>query len=62
MDVAGHMLEKADVSIELGISNVGLYHAERPLILKGDEVIIQNMNTLYYYHNRMTGYGLENQI
>jgi glycerol-3-phosphate O-acyltransferase len=62
VDVAGHMLEKADVSIELGINNVGLYHAQRPLIRKGDEVIIQNMNTLYYYHNRMTGYGLENQI
>ena len=64
VDVAGHMLEKADVSIELGINNVGLYHAKRPLIMNkaGDKIIIQNMNTLYYYHNRMDGYGLENHI
>ncbi len=62
VDVAGHMLEKADASIDLGLANVGMYHAERPLIKKGDKIIIQNMNTLYYYHNRMDGYGLEKHI
>ncbi len=62
VDVAGHMLEKSDISIELGISNVGMYHARRPLIKKGDKIIIQSMSTLYYYHNRMDGYGLENHI
>ncbi|MEO9476542.1 MAG: 1-acyl-sn-glycerol-3-phosphate acyltransferase [Cyclobacteriaceae bacterium] len=62
VDVAGHMLEKSDFSIELGVSNVGMYHAKRPLIQKGDKIIIQNMNTLYYYHNRMEGYDLEKHI
>ncbi|MEP0369059.1 MAG: 1-acyl-sn-glycerol-3-phosphate acyltransferase [Cyclobacteriaceae bacterium] len=62
VDVAGHMLEKSDFSIELGVSNVGMYHAKRPLIHKGDKIIIQNMNTLYYYHNRMEGYDLEKHI
>lgn len=62
VDIAGHMLDKADFSIELGISNVGMYHAQRPLIQKGNQIIIQNMNTLYYYHNRMEGYGLEKHI
>jgi glycerol-3-phosphate O-acyltransferase len=62
VDVAGHMLEKSDFSIDLGVTNVGMYHAKRPLIRKGDKIVIQNMNTLYYYHNRMEGYGLEKHI
>lgn len=62
VDVAGHMLEKSDFSIELGVANVGMYHAQRPIVRKGDKIIIQNMNTLYYYHNRMDGYGLEKFI
>ena len=60
--VAGHLKDKADQAIKLGLENVGLYHAKRPLIRKGDRIIIQNMNTLYYYHNRMDGYGLEKFI
>ncbi|XOV91438.1 MAG: 1-acyl-sn-glycerol-3-phosphate acyltransferase [Bacteroidota bacterium] len=60
--VAGHMKKKADQAIKLGLNNVGLYHAQRPLIMKGDKIIIQNMNTLFYYHNRIDGYGLENYI
>lgn len=60
--VADHMKLKADEAIKQGIENVGMYHAQRPVIMKGDKVIIQNMNTLYYYHNRMEGYGLEKHI
>ncbi len=60
--VAGHMRQKAEVTITLGLENVGMYHAQRPLVRKGDKIIIQDMNTLYYYHNRMEGYGLEKYI
>lgn len=62
LDMADHMKEKADISILHGLKNVGLYHDQRPLILKGDKIIIQDTNTLYYYHNRMNGYELENHI
>ncbi len=62
VSVGGHMRWKADEAIKLGLENVGMYHAKRPLIKKDDKVIIQNMNTLYYYHNRMEGYGLEKHI
>ncbi|MBV6643306.1 MAG: 1-acyl-sn-glycerol-3-phosphate acyltransferase [Cyclobacteriaceae bacterium] len=62
VSVAGHMKKKADQVIKLGVENVGLYHAQRPLVLKNGKIVIQNMNTLYYYHNRMDGYGLENYI
>ncbi len=59
---AQHLKEKADEAIVHGLANVGMYHAQRPLIKKGDKIIIQDMNTLYYYHNRMEGYGLEKHI
>lgn len=62
VSVAGHLKKKADQVIKLGVENVGLYHAQRPLIMKNGNIVIQNMNTLYYYHNRMDGYGLENYI
>lgn len=60
--IANHMKKRATISIEHGLANVGLYHAQRPLIHKGDKIIIQDPNTLYYYHNRMEGYGLESYI
>lgn len=60
--VANHMQERATISIKHGLANVGMYHTERPLVHKGDKIIIQNTNTLYYYHNRMEGYGLEEHI
>lgn len=60
--IAEHMLDKADRAIALGLDNVGMYHAQRPLIKRRDKIIIQDMNTLYYYHNRTEGYGLEKHI
>lgn len=60
--VADHLKEKAEASIAVGLDNVGMYHAKRPLIRKNDKIIIQDPNTLYYYHNRLEGYGLEKHI
>lgn len=52
-----------DEIIKTGLSNVGMYHVARPLILnKIGEIITQDLNTLYYYHNRLDGYGLEEYI
>ena len=62
VNMADHMKEKANVSITHGLKNLGLYHDQRPLILKDDKIIIQDTNTLHYYHNRMNGYGLEKFI
>lgn len=62
VDLADHMKERATDAIEHGLKNVGLYHDQRPLIKKGEEIIVQDTNTLYYYHNRMNGYGLERYI
>lgn len=62
VDMANHMQERATNAIEHGLQNVGLYHDQRPLIKKGDKIIVKDTNTLYYYHNRMNGYGLEKFI
>jgi len=49
-----------DTVIDLGISNVGMYHTYRPLLKnKNGNIISQDLHNLYYYHNRMDGYELE---
>ncbi|MEQ9467509.1 MAG: 1-acyl-sn-glycerol-3-phosphate acyltransferase [Ekhidna sp.] len=62
VDMADHMKERATDAIQHGLDNVGLYHDQRPLVKKKDKIIVQDTNTLYYYHNRMNGYGLERYI
>jgi glycerol-3-phosphate O-acyltransferase len=62
VDMADHMKHRATDAIAHGLQNVGLYHDQRPLVKKGDKIIVQDTNTLYYYHNRMNGYGLEKYI
>jgi glycerol-3-phosphate O-acyltransferase len=60
--IADHLTDKAENAIKHGLENVGMYHAKRPLIRKDDKIIIQDPSTLYYYHNRLEGYGLEKHI
>lgn len=62
VDMSNHMRKKAEKAITDGLENVGLYHDQRPLVRKGDKIIINDTNTLFYYHNRMNGYGLEKSI
>ncbi len=46
--------------IKYGILNLGVYHNEDPLVINKDGSIhSENMNLLYYYHNRLLGYELE---
>lgn len=58
---APHLHGELDKVIKLGISNVGMYHDQRPLLKsrKRGVIFTQNINTLYFYHNRMDGYDLE---
>ncbi len=60
LDMATHLSDDIDNVIKLGISNVGIYHSRRPLLQnKAGNIITQDINNLYYYHNRMDGYELE---
>jgi glycerol-3-phosphate O-acyltransferase len=60
---ATHLKGKIDLVIRHGLENVGIFHLKRPLLLnKEGNVITKDFNTLYYYHNRLTGYDLEKFI
>ena len=50
--------------INHGLISLGVYHTVRPLQESEDKskIICPDMNLLYYYHNRLMGYGLENHI
>lgn len=61
--LAGHMVNDTVSIIDHGIQNLGIYHAKRPLTYHNEETLIsENINLLYFYHNRMEGYGLANSI
>lgn len=59
INMAAHMKGSIDEVIKLGLDNVGMYHSRRPLLLRNGNIITQDLNTLYFYHNRMDGYDLE---
>lgn len=60
---ATHLKGDLDLVIQRGIDNVGVFHLKRPVLKnkKGD-IVTQDLNVLYYYHNRLVGYDLEKLI
>ena len=57
---ATHLKGDIDLVIRHGLENVGIFHLKRPLLLnKEGNIITRDLNTLYYYHNRLAGYDLE---
>lgn len=60
---ATHMKGKIDLVIRHGLENVGIFHLKRPLLFnKEGNIVTRDLNTLYYYHNRLAGYDLEKFI
>ncbi len=52
-----------DELISDGIEKLGLYHEKKPLKINSQaEVTTENFKLLFYYHNRLDGYGLENAV
>ncbi len=51
-----------DKIIEHGMKNINLYHSASPLTKNGDVMGSEDLKLLYYYHNRLDGYGLEKFI
>ncbi len=46
-----------------GLSNLGIYHAEKPLFLnKNGRILTENLKLLLFYHNRLINYQLEDLI
>ncbi len=61
--LAPHMETDVEEIIEHGLNNVGLYNANCPLIKDHNgDLTSEDMNLLYYYHNRLMGYGLEKTL
>ena len=61
--IGNHMNENTDDIIKHGLKNLGMYHLMPPLdIAKNGDMVVKNMNLLYYYHNRLLGYDLEKLI
>lgn len=60
---ATHVKGKIDLVISHGLENVGNFHLKRPLLMdKKGNIITKDLNTLYFYHNRLVGYDLEKLI
>lgn len=60
INTAPHLSLAMKEVINRGIENVGMYHAKRPIIQdKNGDIGTEDMSLLYFYHNRLTGYGLE---
>lgn len=60
---ATHLDGDVDLVIKHGLDNVGIFHLKRPLLKnKKGKIVTQDLNTLYYYHNRLIGYDLEKFI
>ena len=60
---ASHLKGEVDQVIQRGLDNVGIFHLKRPLLKnKRGDIVTRDLNTLYYYHNRLAGYDLEKFI
>jgi glycerol-3-phosphate O-acyltransferase len=63
INIASHLKGKSDVVINRGVDNVGVFHLNRPLLKnKKGNIITKDLSLLYYYHNRLVGYNLEQFI
>lgn len=63
INYASHLKGDVDEVIKRGIENVGIFHLKRPLLKnKAGNIVTQDLNVLYYYHNRLVGYELERFI
>lgn len=51
-----------DKIIDHGMRNINLYHTASPLTKEGEFIGTEDLKLLYYYHNRLEGYGLEKLI
>jgi len=61
--LAPHLEKPIDEIIKHGIENLGAYHIKQPLTyIPNENFGTQHLNLLYFYHNRLDGYGLEDYV
>lgn len=53
----------AETIIQTGISNMGVYHTNKPVkINDAQNIESEDLKLLYYYHNRLTHYELDKKV
>jgi glycerol-3-phosphate O-acyltransferase len=57
-EITGDPLKDSDVWIREGVRQLGQMHDLAVLKIEGDEVTTDDLGLLYYYRNRLSGYGL----
>ncbi|MBC8173599.1 MAG: 1-acyl-sn-glycerol-3-phosphate acyltransferase [Chitinophagales bacterium] len=58
-------LLEADIEevMDYGVKKLGVYHTKKPLVfIKNGEIKCNDMKVLFFYHNRLEGYGLEKHV
>jgi glycerol-3-phosphate O-acyltransferase len=63
LKLAPHMTLEMEDIIDQGIRNVCMYHGLRPIYkTKEGNISSEDLKLLYFYHNRLEGYGLQKCI
>ena len=48
--------------VQTALRHFGTYHAKPVIVRRGDRVFAEDMKLLFYYSNRLRGYGLEKEL
>lgn len=64
IQAANHMKQDTDEElIRFGVESIGTFHTKRPLMFnKEGNITTKDLKTLYYYRNRLDGYGFEQYV
>jgi len=61
--LSNYVMGDVEKLIQDGLQNIGIYHPKQALKRnKEGDITSENMNLLYFYHNRLKGYDLEKLI
>jgi glycerol-3-phosphate O-acyltransferase len=57
--ISNKLMGDAEFIIKHGLKNLGVYHSLLPLLKNNEgKITTQDLRLLYFYHNRLEGYGL----
>ena len=63
LELSPILFDNAEEILKDGVKNVGIFHNNKPLVFTKEGNITSNdLELLYYYHNRMLGYELDQHI
>jgi len=61
--MSNNLKKPIDEIINNGLLTLGMYNNKMPLMLtKEGKIVSEDLNLLYFYHNRSTGYNLEKYV